>query len=63
MKKQIEPMEYMHREHGYIVTYNEMIQIMKEDYDADDTNVCNWQEYFVKFSFNETGQIVFLKGE
>lgn len=37
---------FMHIEHGYIVTYDEMMNIMRDEYDADDTNVCDWHEYF-----------------
>lgn len=42
------PYYFMHIEHGYIVTYEEMVKIMHEEYDADDTNICNWHEYFVE---------------
>ena len=47
----IYPYYFQHIEHGYIVTYDEMMEIMRDEYDADDTNVCDWREYFFKTIF------------
>lgn len=44
--KNLHPYYFQHIEHGYIVTYDEMMNIMREEYDADDTNLCDWREYF-----------------
>ena len=44
----LHPYYFQHIEHDYIVTYDEMMEIMRNEYDADDTNVCNWEEYFVE---------------
>ena len=44
----LHPYYFMHAEHGYIVTYDEMMEIMHNEYDADDTNICDWEEYFVE---------------
>ena len=40
------PYYFQHIEHGYVVTYDEMMKIMRDEYDGDDTNVCDWREYF-----------------
>ena len=42
----LHPHYFMHIEYGYIVTYDEMMNIMRDECDADDTNVCDWREYF-----------------
>lgn len=47
----IYPYYFQHIEHGYLVTYNEMKEIMRDEYDADDTNVCDWREYFFETIF------------
>ncbi len=40
---------YIHNEHGYLVTYDEMIEICRDEYDCDDpTNPLSWKEYFTK---------------
>lgn len=52
----LHPYYFQHIEHGYIVTYDEMMNIMREEYDADDTNVCDWREYFF-----ETGMLVYME--
>ena len=54
--KNLHPDYFQHIEHGYIVTYDEMMNIMREEYDADDTNVCDWREYFF-----ETGMLVYME--
>lgn len=54
--KNLHPYYFQHIEHGYIVTYDEMMYIMKKEYDADDTNVCDWCEYFF-----ETGMLVYME--
>lgn len=54
--KNLHPYYFQHIEHGYIVTYDEMMNIMREEYDADDTNVCDWREYFF-----ETGMLVYME--
>lgn len=41
------PYYFQHRQHGYIVEYDEMMEIMRDEYDGgDDTNACEWWEYF-----------------
>lgn len=45
------PYYFQHIEHGYIVTYDEMMEIMRDEYDADDANVCDWREYFFETIF------------
>lgn len=50
--KNLYPYYFQHIEHGYIVTYDEMMNIMRDEYDADDTNVCDWQEYFFETIFH-----------
>lgn len=45
------PYYFQHIEHGYLVTYDEMMKIMRDEYDADDTNVCDWREYFFETIF------------
>lgn len=52
----LHPYYFQHIEHGYIVTYDEMMNIMREEYDADDTNVCDWRECFF-----ETGMLVYME--
>lgn len=52
----LHPYYFQHIEHGYIVTYDEMMNIMREEYDADDTNACDWREYFF-----ETGMLVYME--
>lgn len=52
----LHPYYFQHIEHGYIVTYDEMMNIMREEYDADDTNVCDWREYFF-----ETDMLVYIE--
>lgn len=47
----IYPYYFQHIEHGYIVTYDEMMEIMRDEYDVDDTNVCDWREYFFETIF------------
>lgn len=47
----IYPYYFQHIEHGYIVTYDEMMEIMRDEYDADDINVCDWREYFFETIF------------
>ena len=47
----IYPYYFQHIEHGYIVTYDEMMEIMRDEYDADDTNVYDWREYFFETIF------------
>ena len=42
---------YQHIQHGYLVTYEEMMDIMREEYDMDDTNACHWSEYFIETDF------------
>lgn len=54
--KNLHPYYFQHIEHGYIVTYDEMMEIMRNEYDADDTNVCDWHEYFF-----ETGMLVYME--
>lgn len=54
--KNLYPYYFQHIEHGYIVTYDEMMNIMRDEYDADDTNVCDWQEYFF-----ETDMLVYME--
>lgn len=54
--KDLYPYYFQHIEHGYIVTYDEMMNIMREEYDADDTNVCDWREYFF-----ETDMLVYME--
>lgn len=54
--KNFHPYYFQHIEHGYIVTYDEMMEIMRNEYDADDTNVCDWHEYFF-----ETGMLVYME--
>ena len=54
--KNLHPYYFQHIEHGYIVTYDEMMCIMKKEYDADDTNVCDWRKYFF-----ETGMLVYME--
>ena len=49
--KSTHPYYFQHIEHGYIVTYDEMMEIMHEEYDMDDTNICNWREYFFETIF------------
>lgn len=45
--KNLHPYYFQHIEHGYIVEYEEMMEIMRDEYDGDDdTNICDWQEYF-----------------
>jgi hypothetical protein len=40
---------YMNKEHGYILTYEEMREEFKELYDGGDpTNCVNWEEYYTK---------------
>ena len=40
---------YMNKEHGYILTYEEMREEFKELYDGEDpTNCVNWEEYYTK---------------
>lgn len=40
---------YIHNEHGYLVTYDEMIEICRNEYDCGDpTNYLSWKEYFTK---------------
>lgn len=37
----------MNIQDGYLVDYDEMMRICREEYDLDDdTNVLNWREYF-----------------
>lgn len=45
------PYYFQHIEHGYLVTYDEMMEIMRDEYDADDTNICDWHEYFFETIF------------
>lgn len=47
----IYPYYFQHIEHGYIVTYDEMMEIMRDEYDTDDINVCDWREYFFETNF------------
>lgn len=54
--KDLYPYYFQHIEHGYIVTYDEMMNIMREEYDADDTNLCDWREYFF-----ETDMLVYME--
>lgn len=42
----LHPYYFQHIEHGYIVTYDEMMNILKEEYDLDETNLLDWREYF-----------------
>ena len=45
--KNLHPYYFQHRQHGYIVDYEEMMEIMRDEYDGDDdTNACEWWEYF-----------------
>ena len=38
---------YMNIQDGYLVDYDEMMKICREEYDLDDdTNALNWREYF-----------------
>lgn len=40
---------YMHNDYGYIVTYAEMIDICREEYDVGDpTNPNDWRDYFTR---------------
>ena len=40
---------YEHKEDGYLVSYDEMMYILREEYDIDDpTNGLDWKEYFTK---------------
>lgn len=40
---------YEHKEDGYLVSYDEMMNILREEYDIDDpTNALDWKEYFTK---------------
>ena len=41
--------DYEHKEDDYIVSYDEMMNILREEYDIDDpTNSLDWKEYFTK---------------
>lgn len=57
------PYYFMHTEHGYIVTYEEMMKIMREEYDADDTNVCDWHEYFKETIFSVADLEIYTEEE
>lgn len=57
------PCYFMHTEHGYIVTYEEMMEIMREEYDADDTNVCDWREYFEETIFSVADLEIYTEEE
>ena len=42
---------YEHEEKGYLVSYDEMMNILREEYDIDDpTNGLDWKKYFTKTS-------------
>ena len=43
---------YQHIEHGYLVSYDEMIEIMRDEYEVD---ICRWDEYFFKTTFRIEG--------
>lgn len=49
--KNLHPYYFQHIKHSYIVAYDEMMKIMRDEYDADDTNVCDWREYFFETIF------------
>ena len=56
---------YIHNEHGYLVTYDEMIEICRDEYDCDDpTNPLSWKEYFTKTRYvvlaNKQGHIFLM---
>lgn len=55
--KNLHPYYFQHRQYGYIVEYEEMMEIMHDEYDGgDDTNACEWWEYFF-----ETNMLVYME--
>ena len=49
--KNLHPYYFQNIQHGYIVDYDEMMKIMQDEHDMDDTNVCHWSEYFIETDF------------
>lgn len=40
---------YMHKDDGYLVTYDTMTQICQDEYDVGDpTNPATWEDYFIR---------------
>lgn len=38
---------FMNKEHGHVLTYSEMIEEFRAEYDGDDpTNPISWEEYY-----------------
>lgn len=57
------PYYFMHSKQYYIVTYEEMMEIMREEYGADDTNVCNWREHFEETIFSVADLEIYTEEE